>query len=272
MIMLKRIKYISLLLAGFITLSACEKVIDVKLDNAESQLVIEGNITDQPGQQVIKISKSVPYTENNTYPPVSGAAVTVTDDNGHSWTFSETTPGIYAFPSLKGETGRIYTLKATVNNKVYTATSGMPALVGIDFLDVKVFNFGGDDQKQAQVHYKDPAGIANQYRFVMKVNGVQSKQVYAENDRLTDGNDVPTVLFFTGNNDDQDQLKTGDVVDIEMQSIDKNVFLYWYTLGQQSSNGPAGGATAGNPPSNINNKALGYFSAHTVSKKQMTVQ
>jgi hypothetical protein len=59
MIMLKQIKYISLLLAGFITLSACEKVIDVKLDNAESQFVIEGNITDQPGQQVIKISKSV---------------------------------------------------------------------------------------------------------------------------------------------------------------------------------------------------------------------
>lgn len=272
MIMLKQIKYISLLLAGSIALSACEKVIDVKLDNAESQLVIEGNITDQPGQQVVKISKSVPYTENNTYPPLSGAAVTVTDDNGHSWTFSEATPGMYTFPAMKGETGRIYTLKATINNVVYTATSVMPASVGIDFLDVKVFNFGGDDQKQAQVHYKDPAGIANQYRFVMKVNGTQSKQVYAENDRLTDGNEVPSVLFFTGNNDDQDQLKTGDVVDIEMQSIDKNIFLYWYTLSQQSSNGPAGSATPGNPPSNINNKALGYFSAHTVNKKQMTVK
>jgi hypothetical protein len=270
--MLKQIKYTALLLACSIVLSACEKVIDVKLDNAESQVVIEGNITDQLGQQVVKISKSVPYTENNTYPPVSGAVVVVSDDNSHSWTFSETTPGTYTFPALKGETGRIYTLKATLNNVAYTATSVMPAPVEIDFLDVKVFNFGGDDQKQAQVHYKDPAGIANQYRFVMKVNGIQSKQVYAENDRLTDGNEVPSVLFFTGNNDDQDQLKTGDVVDIEMQSIDKNIFLYWYTLSQQSSNGPAGGATPGNPPSNINNKALGYFSAHTVSKKQMTVQ
>lgn len=272
MTMLKQIKYIAILFTGSIVWSSCEKVIDVKLDNAESQLVIEGTITDQPGQQLIKISKSVPYTENNTYPPVSGAVVLVTDDNGHSWTFSETAPGFYTFPALKGETGRIYTLKATVNNVVYTASSSMPAPVAIDFLDVKVFNFGGDDQKQAQVHYKDPAGIANQYRFVMKVNGIQSKQVYAENDRLSDGNDVPSVLFFTGNNDDQDQLRTGDVVDIEMQCIDKNVFLYWYTLSQQSSNGPSGGTTPGNPPSNINNKALGYFSAHTVSKKQLAVQ
>ncbi|WP_158622459.1 DUF4249 domain-containing protein [Pedobacter sp. KBW06] len=270
--MLNQIKYISLLLAGSFTFASCEKVIEVKLDNAESQVVIEGNITDQAGQQLVKITKSVPYTATNTYPPVSGAVVTVTDDNGHSWTFSETTAGRYTFPAMKGETGRIYTLKARINNVVYTASSVMPAPVGIDFLDVKVFNFGGDDQKQAQVHYKDPAGIANQYRFVMKVNGIQSKQVYAENDRLTDGNEVPSVLFFTGNNNDQDQLKTGDVVDIEMQSIDKNVFLYWYTLSQQSSNGPAGGATPGNPPSNIDNKALGYFSAHTVSQKQMTVK
>ncbi len=128
------------------------------------------------------------------------------------------------------------------------------------------------DQKQAQVHYKDPAGVANQYRFVMKVNGVQSKQVYAENDRLTDGNNVPSVLFYTGNNKDQDQLRTGDVVEVEMQCIDKNIFLYWFTLSQQSQNGPGGGTTPGNPPSNINNNALGYFSEHTVSKKQMTVK
>ena len=64
--MLKKIKYISVLLAGVVGLTACEKVIDVKLDNAVSQLVIEGNMTNQQGQQVVKISKSVPYTDLNT--------------------------------------------------------------------------------------------------------------------------------------------------------------------------------------------------------------
>lgn len=270
--MLKKTTYISLLVAGSIGISSCEKVIDVKLDNAESQLVIEGNITDQSGQQVIKISQSVPYTETNTYPPVTGAIVNVTDDNGQAWTFNESAPGTYTFGPLKGETGRTYSLKVTVNDMVYTASSTMPAAVGIDSVDVKVFNFGDEELKQAQVHYKDPAGIANYYRFVMKVNGVQSKQVYAENDRLTDGKDVPSVLFFTGNNDDDDELEIGDTVDIEMQCIDKNLFTYWYTLSQQSQNGPGGGVTPGNPPSNINNNALGYFSAHTVSTMQMTVK
>lgn len=269
---LKPIKYITMLIIGLVGFCSCEKVIDVKLNNAENQLVIEGGITDQSGQQVIKISKSAPYTENNTYPTVSGATVVVTDNTGQSWVFTESTPGTYVFGPLKGVTGRIYSLKVTVNGITYTASSTMSAAVAIDSLDVKVFNFGDEHQKQAQVHYKDPIGVANYYRFVMKVNGTQSKQVYAENDRLTDGKNVPSVLFYTGNNDDEDQLKIGDNVDVEMQCIDKNVFTYWYTLSQQSQNGPGGGVTPGNPPSNIIGNALGYFSAYTVSKKQMVVK
>lgn len=270
--MLKPIKYMSMLIVGAIGICSCEKVIDVKLNDAENQLVIEGGITDQSGQQVIKISKSVPYTNSNIYPAVTGASVVVTSDNGQSWTFTESTPGTYTFGPLKGETGRTYSLKATVNGAIYTASSTMPVAVVIDDLDVKEFNFGDENQKQAQVHYKDPAGVANYYRFVMKVNGTQSKQVYTENDRLTDGRDVPSVLFYNGNNDDDDELKTGDNVDIEMQCIDKNMFTYWYTLSQQSQNGPGGGITPGNPPSNIVGNALGYFSAYTVSKKQMVVK
>jgi hypothetical protein len=272
MMMLKPIQYIYVLIVGSIGICSCEKVIDVKLNNAENQLVIEGAITDQSEQQVIKISKSVLYTENNTYPAVTGATVVVTSDNGQSWTFTETAPGTYTFGPLKGETGRVYSLKATVNGAVYTASSTMPAAVILDSLDAKVFNFGGDDIKQAQAHYKDPAGVANYYRFVLKVNGTQSKRVYAENDRLTDGREVPSVLFYNGKNDDDDELKTGDKVEVEMQCIDNNIFTYWYTLSQQSQNGPGGGVTPGNPPSNIVGDALGYFSAHTVSKKQMTVK
>lgn len=269
--MLKQIKYLSLLIAMSFSISSCEKVIDVKLNTSANQLVIEGNITNQLEQQTIRISQSVPYTETNTYPVVKGAIVNVTDDKGNSWIFTESAPGSYTFGPLKGEPGRTYTLKVNVSNTLYTASSIMPDSVVIDSLDVKVFAFGSEKQKQTQVHYKDPAGVANQYRFVLKVNDNLSKRVYAENDRFTDGNDVPTVLFYAGKNDGDNELKTGDNVDVEMQCIDKNLFTYWNTLSQQTQGSP-GGITPGNPPSNINNNALGYFSAHTVSKKQMVVK
>ena len=253
-----------------LSLSSCEKVIDVKLNTSASKLVIEGAITDQSAQQVITLSESVPYTNSNTYPAVTGATVTVTDDNSHSWLFTETKPGIYTSGSLKGETGRTYTMNVNANNNIYTASSTLQPLVHLDSLSIKIITFGGDDFKAVEVHYKDPSDVVNQYRWVLKVNGVQIKVVYADNDRLSNGNDVTNVLFYS--DDDNEKLKAGDKVDVEMQCIDKNVFNYWFTLSQQSQNGPGGGVTPGNPPSNITNSALGYFSAQTTETKSIVVE
>lgn len=272
--MLKYNIYIFLLFVSVFGLSSCQKVIDVKLDTSANQVVIEGTITNQLGQQTIKISQSVPYTNTNTYPAVTGAKVTVTDDAGHSWTFAETQPGSYTFGPLKAETGHKYTMKAVVNNTTYNASSTMPAFVNLDSLSIKIISFGGSDRKAVEVHYKDPADQVNQYRWVMNVNGVQTKVVYADNDRFTNGNDVTNVLFYDDDKDsgDNKKLETGDKVDIEMQCIDKDVYNYWFTLSQQSQNGPGGGVTPGNPPSNIDNKALGYFSAQTTQIKSFIVK
>lgn len=253
-----------------LSVSSCEKVIDVKLNTSASKLVIEGAITDQNGQQVITLSESVPYTNSNVYPAVTGAQVKVTDDANHSWLFTETKPGIYTYPSLKGETGHTYNLNVVANNTTYTASSAMQPLVQLDSLTIKIISFGSEDFKAVEVHYKDPSDMVNQYRWVLKVNGVQIKVVYADNDRLSNGNDVTNVLFYS--DDDNEKLKTGDTVDVEMQCIDKNVFNYWFTLSQQSQNGPGGGVTPGNPPSNINNSALGYFSAQTTETKRIVVK
>ena len=46
---------------------------------------------------------------------------------------------------------------------------------------------------------------------------------------------------------------------------------YWFSLMQQQGNGPGGGTTPSNPPSNFDNNALGYFSAHTTQVKQIIV-
>jgi hypothetical protein len=266
----KYISYFILSLGILITFASCEKVIDVKLNTSASQVVIEGMITDQPGVQTITVSESVPYTDSNVYPAITGAQVTVTDDQNHSWTFTETKPGTYTISDLKAETGHPYTLRVVAKNTTYTATSTMPARVNLDSLTTKIITFGGDDLKIVEAHYRDPAAQSNQYRMVLKVNGVQIKGVFAENDRLTNGNNVISTLFY--DDDTNEELKTGDVAEVEMQCIDKDVYTYWFTLSQQTQNGPGGGVTPGNPPSNINNNALGYFSVNTTQKKTLTVK
>jgi hypothetical protein len=269
-VLLKYFSYTFMSLGILLSFSSCEKVIDVKLNTSASQVVIEGMITDQLGVQTITLSESVPYTNTNTYPAVTGAQVLVTDDNNQSWTFIETKPGTYTFNSLKAEAGRKYTMRVVANNTTYNASSTMPSKVVLDSLTTKVITFGGDDVKVVEAHYQDPADQVNKYRMILKVNGVQIRAVFAENDRLTNGNNVTSTLFY--DDDANEELKTGDVAEVELQCIDKDVFTYWFTLSQQAQNGPGSGAAPGNPPSNISNGALGYFSANTTEKKTLTIK
>jgi len=268
---MKRFIYISVLFVGCLVWSSCEKVIDVKLDTAPNQMVIEGNITDQNEAQLIKISQSVPYTDKNVFPAVKGAKVTVTDDIGHLWTFEEREPGSYSSAPFKGISGRTYSLKVNVSSTEYVASSTMPERVHMDSLSLKVFTFGGNDVKQLQVHYHDPAAEVNQYRWIMKIDNIQTKRVFVGNDRFTNGNNVAELLYYSKDNDNK-ELLGGDEVQVEMQCIDKAVYNYWFTLSEQTKNGPGGGVTPGNPPSNINHNALGYFSAHTTEKVSYKVK
>ena len=49
-------------------MSSCKKVIKLDLNTASPQMVIEGNIYDQPGPCIVKIYKSVNFDQSNPIP------------------------------------------------------------------------------------------------------------------------------------------------------------------------------------------------------------
>jgi hypothetical protein len=253
-----------ILLSFFI--SSCKNVIDLNLSSVASQLVIEGNVTDQGGPQVVTITRSVPLGNTNTYPAVSGALVKIIDYNGFTRTLTERAPGVYASSSFTGRYNQKYTLTATVDGKTYTAASTIPERVLIDSIALSIQRFGNSTTKTIIAYYQDPPANANQYRFVLSVNGVLVKQVFARNDQFTNGRFVQQLLY-----QDDIVLKTGDRVDIEMQCIDANIYAYWYTFTQQRSTG-FNSTTPTNPPNNFNrDDVLGYFSAHTSQHKNIII-
>jgi hypothetical protein len=263
-----KFKYLILAAVILLAVSSCQKVIDLKLDSAATQLVIEGNITNMRGPQYVTISQSVPFTNTNIFPPVSGARVTINDDKGnvYSLTESTTTPGTYMTANMSGRPDYTYTLTVQVNGKTYTGSSTMPEPVFFNTLSYANDSFRKGSQL-VTVNFQDPVGIPNQYRFVMYVNSVQVKTVFVSNDEFTDGSSVEINLYqndFT--------IVKGDTVVVEDQGIDKNIFNYWYSLSQQQDNGAGGGTTPSNPPSNLSNNALGYFSAHTSVFQGVVIQ
>jgi hypothetical protein len=265
---MKRNKYyISALFIALIAVS-CTKVIDLKLGNNTGELVIEGNITNVRGPQSIKLSKNVPFTNTNTYPPVTGATVSVTDSKGVNHPFIEGTPGVYSINRLTGIPGSTYTMNITTNGKSYAAVSTMPNPVVLDSVASTQSSFNkGKNIRDLIVFYQDPVGVPNQYRFILYVNSVQVNRVFAYDDEFIDGKYVNLELV-----ENDIDIHPGDTATIEMQGIDKPIYTYWYTLMQQEFGGPGGGVTPSNPPTNITPATLGYFSAHTSQRITILVR
>lgn len=245
---------------------SCQKVIDVDLNSSSPHIVIEGYISDQPGPYWVRISQTVNYNQPNTFPPVSGATVTLSDNIGNSELLTEFIPGFYMSSLMQGVPGRTYTLTVLSDGVTYAASSMMPSPVAIDYLLQNSFSFGMDNSKTVEVHFRDPAGIDNYYRFVEIKNGVQQQFMFLINDQLQDGNEIASTLFA-----DEDTLRTGDSVSVQLRSIDKNVYNYFRSLSQVVSSSSSSTSPA-NPPSNLSNGALGYFSAYAVRTKFIIIQ
>lgn len=243
-----------------LVLASCEKVIDLKLDNVAPVIVIEGNISDRFDRHVVKVSKTYNFNEPNRFNSVSGAVVRVTSENGQRFDFTETSPGIYESVRFRGSYLVKYTLNVLIDGKTYTASSVMPEKVDLNSISFRTYSFFGNSNTFIVAHYQDPPGVQNQYRYITKVND-KVGDISVSEDRFDDGNDVSNVLFS-----DLDNFNSGDKIEVELQCIDRNVFKYFFTIGQATGeDGPP--VAPSNPDSNFNNGALGYFSAHTSSIK-----
>ncbi|HEY0897327.1 MAG TPA: DUF4249 domain-containing protein [Sphingobacteriaceae bacterium] len=253
------LKYFFLTATTGASLAGCEKVIDPELDNADPKVVIEANLSDQSEAQVVRISKSVPSQDSSGFNPVSGAVVVLQGPGGSRVTFPQVAPGIYRSARFRGVPGSSYTLNVTAEGTTYSATSRMPEPVKLDSLTFTRLTIFGSSNTYPVANYTDPGDRDNQYRYILKVNSMPVLDAVTE-DRFNNGNEVADVIFY-----ELEDLATNDRIDLELQSIDRNVFKYFFALQQIRGDGGPPVAPA-NPVSNFNNGALGFFSAHTSSR------
>jgi hypothetical protein len=262
---MKNIKFLLIVLL-LPALTGCEKVIQLDLGNKTNELVIEANITNTGGPQMVRLSKDVPITNTNTYPPVTGATVVISDDKGNSYPATESSAGTYTL-NATGLPGSTYTMNVSTEGKNYRAVSTMPGLVKLDSITTKLSD-SDPKLREIVVHYQDPPGIVNQYRFVVFVNDKQLKAVYANDDDFNDGKYVRNDL----EQPEDIEIRPGDKITVEMQCVDKPVHTYWLSLKQQQDNGPIGNAAPANPPTNISPTTFGLFSAHTTQTLTITAK
>lgn len=259
----KYIVYI-VMLGLAISFNSCEKMVDLELNSIEPQLVIDAAIED--GKVcVVKLSLTQDYFERGSAQYVSGAKVYLSFQNGMATgeeQLFETAKGIYT-SVMQGTIGYTYTLKVVVNDKEYKSTATIPHSVPIDKLYIYSLELDGKYWFNPCVAFYDPVDVANYYYYILTINDKKMSNIYVDDDIYSNGIYHNRLLIFDKAENDDEDLKYGDDVEVELQSIDEGAFVFFQSLNSIAS----GGGT--NPIGNISGGVLGCFKAYSSSSSKI---
>lgn len=92
-------------------LGTCSEPYTPEITKYEDLLVVDGVITDEAGQTIVRLSRSYRYNETEGTPE-RHAVVLIKDDQGNDVSLAETSPGVYKTidPDFRGITGKQYQL------------------------------------------------------------------------------------------------------------------------------------------------------------------
>ena len=265
-------KYSWLMFPVIFSFIACEKVIEIDLDDTPPQLSLEANLTAADSTFTLRATRTGAYFDSAPPTAVTDAVVELRDAAGNNYSVPYDDNGQYQL-NLVPTVGAIYTLEVLVDGVLYTATTTLPEPVPLVDLQTEFLPaFGPNDAGYAvYFRYQDPADIDNFYRIRHVLNGVPQtagSDLQVVNDRLNDGGLARFPLFGQ-------IFEVSDTVQVIFQPIAASAYDYFNTLSSiiGDGQGPGGGSAApGNPTTNWDNEALGYFAAYPTSTLEIVIR
>lgn len=259
-------KALYFVLGSFLLLfMSCKEKIEVPLKENVNQLVIEGEVSDQPGPYFVKISRSNSFSSSTSFVPHTPQYVIISDNEGNIDSLVKYADGIYKTSSLQGKVGNTYYLTVKDNDKTYTAQSKLNACPEID--SFYYYYFLSQEFIYPSIVINEPINESNFYRYYVRKNNKSPEFQYVFEDRLINGSRWRFTPF-------RDEFKSGDTGEFIFLGIDKANFNYWEILVQNLAKDKDGNQSAAptNPPTNIlGGEVLGYFSAHSKKTIRFTI-
>lgn len=245
-----------------LALTSCEKEIDFEYKDIPPQQVIEGLIS-QDGVEV-RLSHTVATDEPFTDTTVTDASVTVTDKTtGNTFTLLPDANGAFTHDGLIGETGHEYQLRVTVGDNTYTSISSMLAPSEIVSAEFNWIKMPYDDVAVLKVQFTELDDKLTHYWMRVYRNGEPYEWQAISSHNAVDG--LVTGMMMTSRRDtdeedDEDKLLDGDVVDIKVMPISREMADYLDSLNNGDYNGNQ--MFSGS-------YCLGYFLAAPISRTQL---
>jgi len=211
-------------------LASCTDVVDVEVQTGPERLVVEASIDWEKGTngrvQSVRLRKSTPFFDEDTLLDVTGASVSVTNDNsGTNFVFTDQNDGSYVTSSFQPVLGQSYTLRIEYNGEVYTAQETMTPVTEIT--DVFQAREDGFDEELLEVHvvFTDPEQEGDNYLFKFQRRGDLLPDLEYAEDEFVNGNEIDW-WYEIEDEEDIPPFQAGDIVDIEMYGISRPYYDY----------------------------------------------
>lgn len=257
---MKNISYILSLLAVLIFIISCEKEIDITVEDAEPQTVVEAVFSNEQESSLVKLTKSLKLNQVTEYPKVEGAEVSIKEiETGEVFVLSELEKGIYANQNVIGKVGKSYELKILQKNgKEIKTISKIPTLVSLEKVEYEIIEDSVSSEDPDNLNYveftpifKDPKGEENFYQFLVRQRNGNYTNLFVTRDIGFDGLENSQRFVLSA--------AKGDTISIQMNNITKKTYEYLNGMIQNINQATA---TPTNPPPFFEN-ALGYFNTYS---------
>jgi len=295
-----------LLLTLLILVNGCIAQFIPEVGEDQNLLVVDGIITDQPGQNSVKLSVSSPLGGKSGARPLSSCNVTVSDDFGNSFKFTETDAGTYLpDASFCGSVGRSYTLNIhSGESRLKLSYQSLPVMMkSVPPIDsvywekqvLSVDSRGGPVSEGCQIYLNthDPSNSCKYYRWEFTETWEFYIPYYVPNNHcwITENSDNIIIKNASSFSDDRivrqplnivsnttDRLKEKYSILVKQYSVSEQEYGYWEKLQNVIQHvGSLYDLTPASIPSNITcienpgEKVLGYFSVSAVQTKRIFI-
>lgn len=254
-----RIHILIFTLAFFLV--SCEKELDFKYHDVESQLVIEATLSE--AEAIVSLTNTIPMDDPLTVNRLTDADVSIKDNTDNIiFQLSSDIEGFF-HGEIPGIPGHEYIIEVSRNGKDYLSSCRMSQPSRILSLDFQWIKMPYDYVAVLQVTFTDPIESSDDcYWIRLYRNGNSYMWLLSDDRKSVDGiiNEVTmTSRKDISEEDDATVLQDGDVVSVTVAPISRAMYDYLTAL-QSDSNGPR---------MFEGDYCLGYFMAAPISKSEI---
>ncbi|MDX1479884.1 MAG: DUF4249 domain-containing protein [Saprospiraceae bacterium] len=284
--------------------TGCTDVIPVVTEPVAPRLVVDAWINNLDTTQTIRLTRSQPYFDATPAAGVSGAQITVVNENGLQMVFGDQGDGTYIWESdgqSIGDIGTSYILSIELDGRTYGATSQLRRVPPIDSIhtEFREAELGFPEGIYAELFARDFAGRGDTYWIKTWKNGEYLNKGFEINIAYDAGFDpgaqVDGVVFIppirelinrvpdpgsdAPDNFDVPPYAIGDSIYVEIHSITPEAFAFMEIARDQINNGANTifAIPLANPQGNVfdvetGEQLLGFFCVSAVSRQGKVIE